>query len=757
MRKTLNNIILLAVTLIVASCSTTRRLGDGEVLYTGVRKMVFEPDSGVELSSAAESAARKQLSVKPNNPLFSPYVRTPLPIGLWAYNYLNTDRERGLKRWLYDRLAKPPVLISDVQPELRSAVAAQVLGDYGYFASEGRSQLRYRKNGRKAKVLYALRVAPPWYYSSVEYPEVNGDIGRAIDSLSAVSRLRAGVQYNLDSLTAERAGLVMALRNDGYYYMRPDYLEYLADTTVSPRSVALRLRFVESVPTAAFKRWSVDSVVVHLESLKGGAKDTLDISGLGVISTRPLKIRPRLLERAVGVRSGDRFTPAVQSQAVGTLNKLGIFRSVDFAATPADSTVDLLITAYEAPPVEAALEGDVTSKSNSFLGPGVSFRVSHNNLFRGGEVLTVRLGGQYEWQTGRTEGRRLHSYEAGLHSTLDIPRLLPARLMRFATGEASTSLELGADLVSRPQYFRMVSFGGSMGWKFSTSPHRNHQFTLASLKYNRLLHTTESFDKTLDENPAIALSFRDQFIPSSSYTYTYDSSGGEPARRRFWWQSMTMSAGNLLSAAMHIAGKHEPQHLFGLAFSQFVKQTEEVKFFMRLGRKTNTLAMRFMVGAGYAYGNSKVMPYSEQFHIGGANSIRAFAVRSIGPGSYRPDADDSNGYLDQTGDFRLEANVEYRFGIAGDLNGALFLDAGNIWLLRQDADRPGAELNRRTFGREIALGTGVGVRYDLGFLVLRLDMGIPLHAPYDTGRKGYYNIEHFGLSLAFHLAIGYPF
>ena len=165
-----------------------------------------------------------------------------------------------------------------------------------------------------------------------------------------------------------------------------------------------------------------------------------------------------------------------------------------------------------------------------------------------------------------------------------------------------------------------------------------------------------------------------------------------------------------------------------------------------------------MVGAGYAYGNSKVMPYSEQFYIGGANSIRAFTVRSLGPGSYRPSEDQVNGYWDQTGDFKLEANVEFRFKMLGNLGGAVFLDAGNIWLLKNDPQRPGGALRAKNFWNEIALGTGVGLRYDISVLVLRLDMGIGIHTPYSNpDKKGYYNIQNFKDGLGIHLAIGYPF
>ena len=169
------------------------------------------------------------------------------------------------------------------------------------------------------------------------------------------------------------------------------------------------------------------------------------------------------------------------------------------------------------------------------------------------------------------------------------------------------------------------------------------------------------------------------------------------------------------------------------------------------------IVSRFAIGAAHAYGNSSQVPYSEQFYVGGANSVRAFTVRSIGPGSYRVPRDQVDGYFDQTGTFKLEANVEYRFPILGPLHGAVFLDAGNVWLLKEDPQRPGGTLRARTFWNDIATGTGVGLRFDISMLVVRGDLGIGIHAPYDTGKRGYYNMTSFGRSLAFHLAIGYPF
>lgn len=761
-------ILAAAGVLLLGACSTTRRIAEGEVLYTGVKHLRIEPDSGVVLSTAAEDAAREPLSVAPNNPLYAPYLRTPFPIGLWAWNYCYTPREKGFKYWFYKRLAKEPVLISKVQPGLRARVAEQLLENHGYFGSRVSDSLRYRKHGRKAKVDYTLRIAQPWFYGSIDYPQTHPGMDRLIDSLRQTSLIRVGAQYNLDTLTAERQRITEVLRNRGYYYFRPEFLEYLADTTLRQQQVALRLKLQPNLPAQALRPYRVGKVTVHLHNLRPGPSDTLRIRRTSVIAQQPMKIRPRVLARALTLEPGELFTVDAQNRTQTELNKLGIFRSVNLSVAALDSlrggdSLDVEIDARFDYPLEVALETDVTSKSNSFLGPGLTLKVSNNNLFRGGEVLDVKLNGSYEWQTGNKNsgGRssRLNSYELGLNANLHLPRLLlPQKWVRRLHYPGSTSFQAGVDLMNRPRFFHLIAFSASAGYEFQSSPYSRHALTVFKLTYNRLLHTTASFDQTMEENPSIAMSFRNQFVPSINYTYTFDKTYGDSGNRRFYWQNNLTSAGNLLAGILRACGERQPQHLFGNQFSQFVKEVSEVKFYHRIGRRNNWLATRFLVGVGYAYGNSEVMPYSEQFYIGGANSIRAFTVRSLGPSSYRPPADDSDGYLDQTGDFKLEANIEYRFGIMGRLNGAVFLDAGNVWLLKNDPKRPGAELKWKGLLEEIALGTGFGLRYDISYLVIRADLGIGIHTPYpNPDKRGYYNISSFKNGLGFHLAIGYPF
>lgn len=752
-----------------SSCSTTKRIADREVLYTGVKKMYIEPvQKGEKIPGSVMSAIKSPLSVAPNNPLFSPYVRSPFPFGLWVYNRFYTTREKGFKHWMYKKFAKEPILISKVQPELRLKVVEDILANNGYFGATTRYELNYNKrNKKKARVTYWVDIPLPYTYSNITYPTVESPITSLIDSLKTSSLLRVGEQYNVDTLTAERNRITNILRNKGYYFFQAEYIEYQADTTQGERKVDLRMVLKQGIPDVALKVYSVGDINVSFQNVVPGTPDTMRYGNINIAYQRPLKIRPKILAKSIELVPGSLYTVKAQNKTQENLNRLGIFKYVNLNVTSPDSlkgsdSLDVYVNAAFDMQLQSEFEIDVSSKSNSFIGPGATFSVSNKNLFKGGEIIGVHLNGAYEWQTGSRQSESnsslLNSYEFGLNVTLTFPRFLVPKFIPVSKKyPASTTFQLGTDLMNRPKYFRMISFNGSATYSFQTTPYSFHSLTLFKLVYNKLLNTSESFNQTMEENPAIALSFKDQFIPSMSYSYTFDKSFGRTNENRIFWQNSVTSAGNILSGVMGLFGRKTPKKLFGSQFSQFVKNVSELKYYRRIG-EDNWIASRFLVGVGYAYSNSTVMPYSEQFYIGGANSIRAFTVRSLGPGSYHPPANDKNAYLDQTGNFKLEANVEFRFKIWGRLHGAVFLDAGNIWLLKNDPLRPGGELKWNGLFKEVALGTGCGLRYDISYLVLRLDLGIGLHTPYDNPeKKGYYNISNFKDGMGLHLAIGYPF
>lgn len=765
MKYMIRIMILLLAAVWAVGCSTTRRLQEDDILYTGVRRMSIESVDGDKLPGEVTSAVREPLSVRPNNPLISPYVRTPLPIGLWAYNYLYTDRKTGFRAWLFDKLAKNPVLISDVRPEARLNVVHQILENRGYFGAWSSYEMHRQRNPRKARLSYFVHVPHPSFYSSIEYPAVTNPVTHVIDSLRGSSLLWVGQQYDVSILTAERARIVNNLRDQGFFYFRNSYLEYQADSVQRRDSVALRMIMPPGVPADALKKYRVGKVTMNLANVLPGPLDSIDLRHLTLNYQKPLRVRRRVLARAVTVHPGDMLTVESQNETQNNLSRLGIFRYVNLTTPLLDSirgrdSIDISIDAAMDAPLEAQFEADVTSKSNGFVGPGVIFGVSNKNFMRGGEVFSVRLNGSYEWQTGSRESNSsvINSYELGITTSLSLPRLLlPRSWIPRNRFPARTTFQFSADLLNRPRFFNMLSISGSMIYDFQTRPYNSHSITVFRLTYNNLLRTTAEFDRTMEESPAVALSFRNQLIPMMSYTYTLNRSYGEPAFRRFFWQATVSQAGNITAGIMGIFGNRVPKYLLGNQFSQFVKAENDLRLFFKVWGE-NWLATRLLIGAGYAYGNSEVLPFSEQFYIGGASSIRAFTIRSIGPGSFRPASDRQNAYLDQTGDFKLEANVELRLRLFGRLGGAVFVDAGNIWLIRPDPNRPGAALGWRGLADQIALGTGVGLRYDISFLVIRADLGIGIHTPHkNPDRPGYYNMQNFRESLSFHLAIGYPF
>lgn len=766
--------ILWGILFLVSSCSTTRKLPDGEVLYTGVKKMEIEVPHKFKLSGPQKSALTSPLSYPPNNPLYTPYIRTPFPLGLWVYNW-NIKKEKGFKWWLYRKLSKKPVLISKVQPELRLKMVDNAMKNFGFFGVESHFDIiPNKRNPKKARVSYFVKLPEPFRYGTIQFWGWNHPMDSIVKTAMTRTELKTGQQYDINILNSERENMSNRLRNNGYFYFQPDYIEFLADTTQETKVVDIRIGIKQGVPERAFYPYSINSVTVDVTG--GGEqaeKDTISFDSLSIIAFRPERLKPKVLGRTVKVRPGQIYSANFQKKTQVDFVQLGVFKyatlnitPTDTSAHPAKRTLDFRINADYAFPIETEIELDVASKSNSLLGPGLTFGINNKNLFKRGENLSVKFNGAYEWQVGSqksTEANNsglINSYELGMNVNLSVPRLLIPRFMQTSRDRQElTHFQLGVDFLNRHSFFRMISFSGSASYDFSSSRRNYHTIVPFKLNYTYLLRTSKAFDDALDKNPAIALSFKNQFIPSMSYTYTYDRKPTYRNPNRFFWQTGLTQAGNIMSGIFYLTGDrhNSDKTIFGNRYSQFLKLTTEVIGYERV-TETSLFAMRFMGGIGYAYGNSSVMPYSEQFYIGGANSIRAFQIRSIGPGSYHPVGKGTLAYLDQTGDIKLEGNIEYRFKIYGRFHGALFVDAGNVWLLRNEKERPGGEFKLQGLLNEIALGTGFGLRYDIDFIVLRADLGIGIHTPYKNPKKtGYYNISSFKDAWALNIAIGYPF
>lgn len=759
--------------LLLSSCSTTRNLPEGETLYTGIERIDVLNEDKTPAGITALEEVKAALAYPPNNSIFgSSSMRWPIPFGLWVYNNFEKYKDKkGVGRWIYDHMGKSPVLISNVNAETRAKVAGNLLRDYGFFNGAVTHEIIPQKNPKKEKISYIIDMGIPYYLDSIAWLKYPVKADSLIQATRRQSVLKSGDNFSVIKLEEERQRLSNLLRNNGYYYFRSDLTTFRADTLQRPGYVSLQVVPQNGLPAEAKKQYYIGKTSVYLTGYNGEQPtDSLLLPDMTLYyhGNKP-GIRPGTLMRNFFYQQGDLFSQDRQTYTQEALARMNVFNYTEFRYLPKDTTaacdtLNVVVNATFDKPYDAELELNLTTKSTDQTGPGAAFSLTRKNFKRMGANLSFRLQGSYEWQTNsNVEGNSstLNSYEIGTSLSLDFPRIIlpwKDKMLRRSRFPQHTSFKLYIDLLNRARFFNMFSFGGNVTYDFQRSRTWKHSVTPFQLTFNTLQSTTARFDSITATNPTLALSLGNQFIPAMNYTFTYDNARLHK-RHQLWWETSFTSAGNVTSLIYAAFGKGfnlREKELLNSPYAQFLKMTSEVRATLKIKNK-HYLATRLMGGVLWAYGNQTVAPYSEQFYIGGANSIRAFTVRSLGPGMYSPGSNVKYGYLDQTGDIKLEANVEYRFPLFGDLYGATFLDAGNVWLLRKDESRPGGQLKLKDLAKSIALGTGVGLRYDLTFLVIRLDLGIALHAPYDTGKSGYYNIPKFKDGLGLHFAIGYPF
>ena len=773
--------------LLMTSCSTTKHLPEGEILYTGQKPMIVLNRSISPVGDITLEEVEAALATAPNNSfLGSSTMRTPFPIGLWFYNGFQ-QYEKGIGRFLFNKFAAKPVLMSAVNPDIRVKAAHNLLRDYGYFNGRVSYQtFTDPKDSLKQKLQYTVDMRNPYFIDTVFYQGFDRRTTAIMERARRRSLISPGEQFNVTDLDGERTRISTLLRNVGCYYFRPDYMTYQADTTLVPGGhVAMRLMPVAGMPEVAQKPFYVGNRSFYLLGGEGESPtDSLVYKDLTIYYHDKLRVRPDMLYRWLNYQGYRRKRQVQDSTGISRLRSMqnlyslyrqtrmqerlanvGIFRYSEMQYVPRDTafvsdTLDMRVIAALDKPYDAELDFNVTMKSNNQTGPGATFTLTKKNVFGGGESWNVQLKGSYEWQTGKNRSSLMNSYEMGISTSLVFPRIVFPRMGKHEYDfPATTTFKLYADQMNRAKYYKLLAFGGNATYDFQPKATSKHSITPFRLTFNVLRNPTEAFKELQEQNPALYISLRDQFIPAMEYTYTYDNSTLSRKRNPIWWQTTVTSAGNVTSLVYRAFGQpfdEEGKKLMGVPFAQFLKLNSEFRYHYRIN-KDQSIASRVAGGVIWSYGNATTAPYTEQFYIGGANSVRAFSARNIGPGGYPPNDQAKYTYINHVGDIRMEANVEYRFRMVGDLHGALFLDAGNVWLMRKDENRPGGELTLRNFAEQIALGTGVGIRYDMDFLVFRLDWGIALHDPYDTGKSGYYNIPKFKDSMALHFAIGYPF
>lgn len=784
--------------LIVSSCSMTKNIPEGEQLFRGLTKIEYEDepkdDTFAKHTATTKEEVEAALASAPNGSLFgSSYYSKPWSFRLWIYNIFS-GKDTKFARWMMKSFGKPPVLMSQVNPALRASVAQSVLRSNGYFRSTVGYEPVPMRNPKKSKLSYTIRLDSLFRFDSIAYTNFPAPISQLIDSTREEAVITSGAPVSVTSLDEERNRLSTLFRNNGYYFYAPSYASYLADTLATPNHVQLQLRLADGLPDDALRQWYVGKVDVNFrKSMRATLTDSLQRRYLTIhYQGRKSPIRPRIVLKNLKLRPRQLFSYEKYQESASLINATGVFSGVDFQFLPrqqAESgqvpqsadTLDLRLNCTFNKPYDFYLETNLTGSTIGRYGPELKVGFTRLNAFRGAEKLDVNLHGSYEWQL--REGADMSTYQYGADASIEFPRIIapfydsdrirhdkngrPRIHRRDYTYTPTTLAKVSMDIVRRPKYYKMQVISGEWTYRWQSSAQSSHEFSPFTLKYQYISNRTEQFDSFLIANPYLVASMEDFLIPKIRYTYTYKSPSS--LRHPIRWETTVEESGNLISLWNSVirgrSFNEKDKKLLFTPYSQFVRLETDLTKTWTLNTATQ-LVGHVNAGIIYAYGNSDYTPFSEVFYAGGANSVRAFSVRGIGPGSFNgTQLSRQWAYLMQNGDLKLIANLEYRTRLFGSLNGAVFLDAGNVWNLDEDFDSD--ELIEALFKDtafrpsklfdQLALGTGVGLRYDLGFLVIRLDWGIAIHMPYDTGKAGYFNVNRFRDAHTLHFAIGYPF
>ncbi len=761
--KTVCSIFLTLLTLITTGCSNTRFLAEDQVLYNGREKVEIITDQPNKEITPVKMLVNSITDQKVNNGFLGKRI---LPsVGLWTYNYWNVEEKKKFGKWLHRKLSAEPILISNLNTVLRVQKIQNDLFDMGYFQTRVWATVdTSERNPKKAKIKYTVNLPPPTLYNQIQLKSFSTSIDPMINLDYFSDQIKPGDQYNLEILNAARNGLSRQIQEQGYFYFTPDLIELNADTTIGGHKLDLVLRREMEIPRKALVAYKIGHTYVHIYRSSDTSivkTDTIRYEDLTIFSKGDLMDRD-ILRDAIYFTNGSLYSYQVHQRTITRLNSLGIFRyvRVTFENPPSDSLSKLLNVWIEldmSENINVHLEADVITKSTGYLGPSLGAGISHGNALKGAENMHLALKGGFEWQWGSRDENRLGtiSYNYGIAYGLTFPRiLLPGTNGRFKSIlNQQTSMKLDLNRMIRTAYYSMFSVRTNLEYSWKQKKEIQHTFSPIYINSVDMLATTPAFDSVVDNNIYIRKSFEEQFIFGMKYDFMYDNTYNTRPRNLFF-QTGISTSGNLIGLISSV-GKDETERPFSFLnniYSQYIKLTTDFRYYFN-GYK-QTLAMRFYAGVGLPYLNSSVLPYVEQFFSGGAYSVRGFTARTLGPGSYQ---EVNNSYVDQSGDVKLEANVEYRFVISKILNGALFLETGNIWLINEDVNRPGSKFDISTFYNQLAIGTGIGLRFDFNFFILRTDLGFPIRTPYVGDDSNWLNGERILNKALFYLAIGYPF
>lgn len=752
---------LLSIALLT-NCRGTKKLSEGQVLYTGAE---LELESPVDIPNKAE--VKNELSglirPDPNNSIFGMRPQ------LWIYQATkDTTNNKGLDHWINTKLGEPPVLMQNVNPQRIRNLMLNRLVNSGYFLADVDYDIE--QENKTADVKYLARLHEPYRINETFYPDSTSEVKALINEFKSGTLLKPGNIYELDLLTRERDRISNRLRDNGYFYFTPDYLIFEADSTVGDKKINLYLDVKEEAPPKALRKYIVDEVIINpnysLTDTIVQNQDTVQLEDYKYIINRNQIFDPEAIINSVFIPVNETYSFERKNVTLNRLMGLGVFRFVNVRFEEiGGNKLQGLVQLSPLKMKSLRFELQAVSKSNDYVGPNLNATFSNRNFLNGAELFELKLNSGFETQFGNRQ-KGLNSFEFGVETNLYIPRFIAPFNLRFENSYfvPKTRISLDYRYLNRMQFFKLNSATGSFGYTWRETFAREHRLNPIYINYFQLSDTTGAFQERLNNSDYLERSFEEQFIIGGDYSFTYQTPNSKDRITSVYFNGKVDIAGNSLYLLKKLTGAEGfPYDIFGTSYAQFAKFDLDFRYFYSLTPESK-LAFRFLTGVGIAYGNSETLPFVKQYFIGGTNSIRAFEARSLGPGSYEPDSASLISFYDQSGDIKLEGNIEYRFPIYSIFKGAAFIDAGNIWLMDPNQEKPGGTFNFEDFFKEIAVGTGLGFRVDANFFVIRLDVAFPLRKPwFAPGDRWTFDEIDFGSSewrrrnLIFNIAIGYPF
>ena len=735
------------------SCAVKKFIPEDERLYTGAT-VEIKSDSLIENKGNLEAVLEEALRPKPNKKFLG------LRPGLHFYYKMQQENPGFINRFFYKRMGEEPVYQSDVKPFEVEEILRNRMENRGFFYSEISSQ--FEEKEKEASAIYTVQATTPYTIASYQLDSLPQPVYSEIKKSVEQTKLKKGLRFDLSNLKLERERIDRDLKHKGYYNFNSSFLIFEADTNqYDKKRFDLFLRLKNEVPKKAIIPYKISKINVYAKynSQDSTVTDVTRFNEKNYINSADY-FKPKYLDPFITLEEGQLYSPEDSRNTSRRLSTIGAYKFVNIQykekdSLQTDSLAFLEANIYLSPLNKRAIRAELqaVTKSNSFAGPGLAVTYSNRNLFNGGETLNTTASVGYEVQLGSGSNSGNTSIDLGLKSELIFPRVIfPIKIDTdfFEYDIPKTKTSLGVDYLSRSKLYTLLSGTAQFGYIWQANRYVTHEIIPISINYTKPSNTTPEFEEILDENPFLKRSFDQQFISGLNYSFTYNGMVDVSKKNQFYLNATVDIAGNSISlfGKENEMGKKE---FLGLEYAQFAKFDADFRYHFNFG-KEQVIATRLFGGYGYAYGNSDVIPYVKQYYSGGPYSVRAFRIRSLGPGTYNDADNPDNNYFDQTGNIRLEANIEYRFPIVSFFKGAVFADAGNIWNSKANPAYDGTDKFTSNFINELGMGAGVGLRVDIQGFVLRFDFAAPFH---DPATEDGFNFDV--TETVFNFGIGYPF